>query len=126
MMAVGTGCVSTLDGKHAAAVPLLSDTMEARYECPHDQVWKAAKDTLSYNGVLTVENVIGKTLEAKVDTRRVWVLVEALSPSLTRVVIQVRTKGGGTDRPLGAELDKQIAIRLTSGNLTPTAPIRTR
>lgn len=121
-----TGCIGTLDGKHQAGVPFVKDTHEARYERPMEQVWKAAKDTLIFNGVLTVENVVGKTLEAKVDTRTVWVLVESVSPNLTRVLIQVRTKGGGTDKRLAAEIDKQIAVRLASGNLTPatTPPVR--
>lgn len=121
------GCVSTLDGKHKAGWPFAQDTVEGRYERPMDQVWRAAKDTLAYNGVVTVENVVGHTLEAKVDTRTVWLLVESLSPTTSRVLVQVRTKGGGTDKRLAADLDKQIAVRLASGNLMPaTPPARTR
>jgi hypothetical protein len=119
------GCTSTLDGKHTFSSSLLNDEVEGRYERPMDQVLKATKDTLMYNGQLLVENVIGKTFEARIDTRKVWVLVESVSPSLTRVLIQVRTKGGGTDPRLAGELDKQIALRLATGNLTPaTAPAR--
>ena len=125
MMVVLAGCIGTLDGKHQAGVPFVSDTVEGRYERPLDSVWKAAKDTLSYNGIVSVENVVGKTLEAKVDTRTVWMRVEAVTPNLTRVEIQVRTKGGGSDKQLAAELDKQIAVRLATGNLMPaTAPAR--
>lgn len=113
------GCVGTLDGKHKAGWPFVKDTVEGRYERPLDQVWTAAKDTLTYNGVIRVENVAGHTLEAKVDTRTVWMLVESLSPNTTRLLVQVRTKGGGSDKRLGAELDKQVAVRLASGNLTP-------
>lgn len=120
-----TGCISTLDGKHVAGWPIAADTVEGRYERPMNQVWSAAKDTLAFNGVLTVENVVGKTLEAKVDTRTVWVAVEALSPEgslkpLTRVLVQVRTKGGGTDKTLASEIDKQIAVRLAANNPTPS------
>jgi hypothetical protein len=38
---------------------------------------------------------------------------------VTKVTVQVRTKGGVADVALAAEIDKQIAIRLVTGNLTP-------
>lgn len=119
------GCVSTLDGRHMAAVPLVKDTLEARYERPMDEVWTAAMDTLTYNGIIKVANVTTHTLEAVVNTRRVWVHVDPLAPKLTRLVVQARTKMGGADKALAADLDKQVAIRLASGNLTPaTGPAR--
>ena len=120
-----SSCVSTLDGKHKAGWPFAADTVEGRYERSPDQVWQAAKDTLNFNGKVTVENVVGKTLEAKVDTRTVWMLVEPINPNppyLTRLLTQVRTKGGGTDKRLAAELDKQVAVRLASGGTMPSTP----
>ena len=45
-------------------------------------------------------------------------------PKVTRLIVQVRTKSGGTDSALAAELDKQVAVRLATGNLTPDAPAR--
>jgi hypothetical protein len=120
---LAAGCVGTLDDKNRAGWPFGKDTVEGRYERPPDQVWKAAKDTLTYNGVLTTEDVLKKVLEAKVNTRSVWIRVEAVNPSLTSVLVQVRTKGGGKDMNLASELDKQIAVRLATGNLMPaTAP----
>ena len=116
-----TGCVGTIDGKHQAGVPFVKDTVEARYERPASQVWAAAKDVLAFNGTLHVENVIGWVLEGKVDTRTVWVRVEELDPKLTRVIVQTRTKAGGADVALAGEIDKQIAIRLATGNLSPAA-----
>jgi hypothetical protein len=117
------GCIGTVDGKHQAGVPFINDTVESRYERPLEKVWIAAKDVLNQNGVMTVENVIGKTLEAKVDNCTVWIMVDSVSPELTRVFVEVRTKGGGTNKRLASELDKQIAVRLASGNLAPaTAP----
>ena len=115
------GCVSTVDGKKQAGVPFVNDTVEGRYERTFDQVWTATRDALKQNGVLTVENVVGHTFEAKVDQRTVWVLVEELNKNLTRLVIQVRTKGGGADRDLGSFLREQVAVRLASGNLAPSS-----
>jgi hypothetical protein len=120
-----TGCVGTLDGKHAGAIPFLNDKHESRYERTPEQVLTAARDTLAFNGVLKIDNLTGNTLEAKVDRRRVWILAEPVASTMTRVVIQVRTKMGGTDKRLAADLDKQIAVRLATGNLSPaTAPLR--
>jgi hypothetical protein len=118
-----TGCVSTLDGKHQGGVPFVKDTVEGRYDRTVDQVMKAARDTISYNGVLTVENVVGKTLEGRVDKRTVWMAVEAVTPTVTRLAVQVRGSGGGADRDLASFLREQVAVRLASGNLMPaTAP----
>jgi hypothetical protein len=114
--------VSTLDGKHQGGVPFVGDTVEGRYERSVDQVLAAARDVLALKGTLTVDNVVGKNLEAKVDNRTVWVAVEAVTPTLTRLAIQVRTKGGGTDKELAHYLREEVAVRLASGNLAPGRP----
>ncbi len=107
-----TGCVSTLDGHSRGAVPFQKDTIEGRYERPVPQVFAAAKKVLSYNGVLTEENTISNVLAAKVNTRTVWVKVDSIDPRVTRVLVQVRTKGGNADIDLASEVDKQIALQL--------------
>ena len=115
------GCVSTLDGKHQGGVPWITDTVDGRYERSVDQVCTATRDVIKANGVLTVENVVGKTFEGKVDTRTIWASVEAMTPNLTLLRIQVRTKGGGTDKELGTFLREQVAVRLASGNFAPSS-----
>jgi len=107
-----TGCYSTLDGHVKAGVPFKKDTIEGRYERPMDQVFAAAKEVLLFNGSLQGENTISKTVWAKVDTRTVYVKVEEVDPKLTRVIVQARRKGGGSDVDLASEIDKQIALRL--------------
>lgn len=115
-------CVSTVDGKHTAAMPFVQDKVVARYQRPLAPVFAAAKDALAYFGTISVENVIGKTLEGKVDTRTVWMRCEALDPNLTQVTTQVRTKMGGTDEVLAAQIDKQLAIFLATGKSLPPPP----
>lgn len=117
---VVAGCVGTVDGKHTGGVPLLSDTVEANYDRPLATVWKAAKATLASNGRIIIENVAGNTLEAKVENRTVWIAVDAITPNSTHVIYQVRTKMGGTDKALAADIDKQLALRLATGNFTVT------
>ncbi len=107
-----TGCYSTVEGGKRAGIPFLKDTIEGRYERPADQAFAAAKKVLEYNGTVRGESAVGKTLEAKVDTRSVWVRIEEFQPGLTRVTVQARTKGGGGDVALAAEIEKQIALEL--------------
>jgi hypothetical protein len=76
------------------------------------QIFEAAKQVLKYNGTLTAENTINHSLEGKVDTRTVWIAVDEVEPKVSRVRTQVRTKGGGGDIDLAAEIDKQIALGL--------------
>lgn len=115
---VAVGCVSTVDGRKQAAVPLVSDTAEAKYPRSVDQVFNAAKYVVAQKGTVTREsNLLGHTntvrvIEGKVNQRSVWVRVESKDPGVTGVAIQVRTSGGGTDQPLAYQLDKEIALKL--------------
>jgi hypothetical protein len=116
---VAVGCVSTVDGGKKAAVPFVSDTAEAKYPRSVEQVFDAAKYVVAQKGTVTKEStLLGQTntvrvVEGKVNQRSVWVRVESLDPGITGVKVQVRTSGGGTDRPLAYQLDKEIALKLT-------------
>lgn len=115
-----TGCVSTVNDTHTAAVPFVKDKFESRYERPVDEVYAAAVDVLKFNGAIGRESILNpgpnqvKTIEAKVNGRSVWVRVQAVDQKVTSVVVQVRTKGGGSDLDLTQELQKQIAIKLAT------------
>src|SRR3954467_11243096 len=114
-----SGCVKTIDGRQTVGVPLVKDSVTARYERTPLDIWAAAKDVLKYNGTLYSEDTLRSTLEASVDTKTVWVKVEPVDQRVTKVTVQVRTKGGAADIALASEIDKEIAIRLVTGNLTP-------
>ncbi|MEK7686628.1 MAG: hypothetical protein AAB466_14530 [Verrucomicrobiota bacterium] len=107
-----SGCYSTPDGHMRAGVPFVKDRIESRYERPVDQIFAAAKEVLKFNGTLYGENTVTKMLEAKIDTRTVWVKVDEVQPKISRVVVQARRKGGTSDIDLASEIDKQIALRL--------------
>jgi hypothetical protein len=87
------------------------------------QCWAAAKDVLSVNGTLFSEDVMQSTLSARVDTKTVRVKVEAIDPKMTRLTVQTRTKMGGSDLDLAGEIDKQIALRLATGQLPGNTPV---
>jgi hypothetical protein len=118
---LGTGCASSLDGRSTPGNPWVKDRVEGRYERPVLEIWTAAKDVLNYNGRVYSEDVLKSTMEASVNQRTVWVKVEPVDDKVTKVSVQARTKGGGGDVGLASEIDKQIAIRLATGNLTPAA-----
>jgi len=112
------GCHSTQDNRHHAGVPWIKDKLESKYERPPEQVFGAAREVVKFNGaVLEESNLLGGTnavrvLRGKVNERTVWVRVEPVDAKVTSVVVQVRTKAGGKDTDLMAELSKQIALQL--------------
>ena len=106
------GCYNSLDGRMKGGVPWVNDTKVSRYERPVDQLFEAAKEASRYNGTLYGENTINHTLEAKIDTRTVWVSIDEVEPGVSRVRVQARSKGGAADIGLASEIDKQIALRL--------------
>jgi hypothetical protein len=107
-----SGCVGTPDGRTHYGIPVVKRSFESRYERPVDQIFAAAKEVLRFNGTLYGENTISHNLEAKVDTRTVWVAVDEVEPKISRVIVQAIKKSGKPDLDLAAEIDKQIALRL--------------
>ena len=119
-LVLASGCISTVNDRSTAAVPFVKDQFEGRYERPVDQVYAAAAEVVKFNGAIDRESIISpgpnqvKTIEAKVNGRSVWVRVEPVDAKVTSVIVQVRTKGGGSDLELTQELQKQIAINLAT------------
>jgi len=110
--ALSTGCVKTQTGDMKAGWPLKKDKITSRYERPASAVAPAAREALAMYGALTGDDSIKSVIEAKINQRHVWVKIVEEEPNLTTVITQVRTKMGGTDIELAAEIDKQIALRL--------------
>jgi hypothetical protein len=106
------GCYRSLDGHTKGGMPFKKDTIQGRYERSIAKVQPAARKVLEFNGQLLSEDVVTHVLVGKVDTRNVWVKLEELEPTVTRVVVQARTKSGNSDIDLAAEIEKQIALNL--------------
>lgn len=122
----GTGCISTVDGHKSAGVPFRKDRIVSRYQLPVEQVFTGAKEVLASDkgglGVLQSENRVNNSLVAKVNNRFVFVKVSEIEPTITEIVIQVRTDAGWGDIDWAAEIDKQIALRLQSAQSLPAVP----
>jgi len=116
---VATGCIGTVDGRSTPGVPFAKDKFEGKYERSVDQVFAAAKQVITDNGVLVSESVLHgltndvRTAVGKVNQRSVWIRVEGIDPRpVTAVTVQARTPGGIRDLELVHELEKQIALKL--------------
>ncbi|KAF0176490.1 MAG: Uncharacterized protein FD161_3029 [Limisphaerales bacterium] len=116
LAAAGTGCISTVDGHKSAGVPFRKDKITSRYQLPVDNVFAAAKEVLAGEkgglGVLQSENRVNNSLVAKVNNRMVYVRIAEVEPTISEIVVQVRTDAGWSDLDWAAEIDKQIALRL--------------
>jgi Protein of unknown function (DUF3568) len=119
---LAAGCVSTVSGRKTAGVPFVNDKITARYPRPTDDVYQAAKEVISSNGVLVNETIlhgqtnaldnVAKVIQGKINQRTVWVRIEQTEPKITDVTVQARTQGGGADIALAAQVDKLIALKL--------------
>lgn len=107
-----SGCINTVGGRMRPGIPIGKDRLESRYERSVDQILTAAREVLTFNGRLYSDDIISKILEAKIDTRTVWVKVEEVDPKITRVLVQARKSNGAADIALASEIDKQIALHL--------------
>ena len=106
------GCYRTLDNRSRAGMPFTKDKINGQYERALDQVQAAARKVIQYNGQLVSDDIVNRVLVGKIDTRTVYVGLAELEPAVTRVTVQARTRGGGADVDLAAEIEKQIALQL--------------
>ncbi len=117
---VTAGCVSTVSDTHSAALTWSKDKFSGRYERSLDQVYQASVAVIQNNGVLLTEYIphdstnTVRSLEGKVNERNVWIKVEAVDPKITEVTVQARSSWGISDADLAHELEKEIALKLTT------------
>jgi galactitol-specific phosphotransferase system IIB component len=109
-----TGCISTLEGRTKWGVPFAKDKIESLYQRSPAQIVASAREVLKRNGAVQTDNIVADTIHGKIDTRDVWVRAEAVDKDVSKVTVQVRTRGGTADVDLAAEIDKQIALQLAA------------
>ncbi|MGH7976021.1 MAG: DUF3568 family protein [Limisphaerales bacterium] len=117
---VTAGCVSTVTDTQTVGVPLVRDSVQARYQRSLDDVYRAAVTVVNNNGVVTTEfiphdstNAV-RSLEGKLNQGKVWVRVEAVDPQtpVTAVTVQARTRHGTADLDAAVFIDREIALQL--------------
>jgi hypothetical protein len=113
---ITAGCVHTVSDTQTAGI-YSPDTIVGRYDRPFDDVYKAAVQVVSQDGILVTEHIPHDTtntvrsLEGKINGDKIFIQVEAVDPQITQVTVQARTSMVG-DRQEASELDKEIALQL--------------
>jgi hypothetical protein len=110
------GCVHTVDGRNEAAVPFMKDKLESRYERSVPQILEAARYVINQNGKLVADNTVNNSLEGRVNQTSVWIKVDQIDAAkpVSQITVQTRTKDRVADLDLAHELDKQVALYLSS------------
>ena len=106
LLGLDVGCVSTPKDDLIFGLPG-KDKIVSRYEKPYEQVKAASITVLKRNGTLIGDDLVRKVLEARVDTAKVYVVLDDSEPKITKVTVQVR-RSGVADIDLASEIDKQI------------------
>jgi hypothetical protein len=117
---VATGCVKTVTDSNALAITWSKDTVAGRYNRTVEQVYQAATVVIQKNGVLLTEfiphdntnNV--RSLQGRVNDRKVWVRVASVDQRTSQVDVQARSKWGVSDVELVHQLEKEIALELSA------------
>jgi hypothetical protein len=117
---VTAGCVNTVSDTKTMGMPLVRDSVQARYQRSLDDVYRAAVTVVNNNGVVTTEfiphdstNAV-RSLEGKLNQGKVWVRVEAVDPQtpVTAVTVQARTRYGAANLDAAVLIDREIALQL--------------
>ena len=121
-----TGCVNTVtDQSSFAPAPWTRDSVAGRYNRTVDQVYQASLYVIQHNGVLVTEYIPHdntndtRSLSGRVNDTKVWVRVSAVDSRTSQIDVQARTKWGSADLDLSHELEKEVALQLSSHQGTP-------
>ena len=113
---LAAGCVDTVDGRSEAGMPFVKDKLESRYERTVPQILEAARYVIKQNGALVSDNSVNNSLEGRVNQTSVWIKVDQIDASkpISQITVQTRTKSRVADLDLANDIDKQVALYLSS------------
>jgi len=112
------GCVSKVTQDNPGRPPAYRDRIEAQYKQPAEKVFEAAKRAFNSFGNITRESSSGSGaaqlcfIEGLINQDRVYIRIEGISPTATKMITQVRASMGGTNLQLANELHRQTEIEL--------------
>lgn len=115
-----TGCVQTVSDTNTFAIDYGRDSVAGRYNRPFDEVYQTAVKVIRTDGAVITEYVPHeytnnvKSVEGRINDRKVWVRVEQIDPRVSQVDVEARTKWGGTDIELVHQVEKEIALELAA------------
>jgi hypothetical protein len=115
---LATGCVKTVSDTRSFSTTWSKDSVAGRYQRSLDQVYQASVAVIQSNGVLVNEYIPHDTtnsvrsLQGRVNDRKVWIRVESIDAKTTQVDVQSLNKWGRADLELVHQLEKEIALQL--------------
>jgi hypothetical protein len=112
------GCVGKVTETTPGAKPAYRDRVTNQYQKSVDQVFEATKQAVTSLGnvtradtVLAATNQV-RTVEGMINGRSIYIRLEEVKPKSTTAVVQVRTRVGGTDLRVAADVVRQIGVFL--------------
>jgi len=112
------GCVGKVTETTPGRKPAYQDRVTNQYQKSVDQVFEAAKQAVtSFGNVTRADTVLAatnqvRTVDGLINGRSIYIRLEEVKPKTTTAVVQVRTKAGGTDLRLAADVVRQIGVYL--------------
>jgi hypothetical protein len=114
------GCVTTVSDTKVAGNPIGRDAVSGAYQRSVDEVYAAAVKVINTDGTLLTEYIphdttnTARSFVGRVSDNKVWMRVEAVtvSPPLTSITVEARTKWGNQDLDMAHELEKEVALQL--------------
>jgi hypothetical protein len=115
------GCVTTVSDTKVAGNPIGRDAVSGAYQRSVDEVYAAAVKVINTDGTLLTEYIphdttnTARSFVGRVSDNKVWMRVEAVtvSPPLTSITVEARTKWGNQDLDMAHELEKEVALQLS-------------
>lgn len=112
------GCVSKVTQDNPGRPPAYRDRIEAQYKQPAEKVFEAAKRAFNSFGNITRESSSVSSaaqlcfIEGTINGSRVYIRIEGTSPTTTKMIVQIRAPGGGTNLQMANELHRQTEVEL--------------
>lgn len=112
------GCVNTVTENQPGPKPAYQDRVEGRYQKPLEVVFEASKRALNSLGNITAEGKVYagtnqvRVVEGNINGRSVYMRITEIDPQVTSAVVQVRTKLGGTDLRVAADVARRLAVEM--------------
>jgi len=112
------GCVSKVTQDNPGRPPAYRDRIEAQYKQPAEKVFEAAKRAFNSFGNITRESASVSSaaqlcyIEGLINGSRVYIRIEGTSPTASKMIIQIRAPGGGTNLQMANELHRQTEVEL--------------
>ncbi len=112
------GCVGKVTETTPGTKPAYQDRVTNQYQKSVDQVFEATKQAVtSFGNVTRADTLLAatnqvRTVEGMINGRSIYIRLEEVKPKTTTAVVQVRTKAGGTDLRVAADVVRQIGVYL--------------